>query len=208
MSNINNQILGEIQITTNTTKTTTDREQFSPELLKTHQKTEPQRFIPIRRRSNMLEKLSRIATVIIGLPLVLSGSFLLKPNAALAGGGFAQSCNSLILYKNSPGMLYGNCRRADGTWNNQARIQLNDYITNNNGTLGWQPNGNFLGSCDWDTDAQAGSGSFPTGLNQQFPNFIGFHTSCKDNGGAKNITPDINLNDRIINDNGDLKYGG
>ena len=208
MSNINNQILEEIQMTTNTTKTTTDCEQFSPEFLKTHQKTKPQRFIAIQRRSNMLEKLSRIATVIIGLPLVLSGSFLLKPNAALAGGGFAQSCDSLILYKNSPGMLYAHCRRTDGTWNEQARIQLNDHIKNDNGTLEWQPNGNFLGSCDWDTNPQADSGFFPTGLNQQPPNFIGLHAPCKNNGEAKNISPDINLNDHIINDNGDLKYGG
>ena len=206
MSNINNQILEEIQMTTNITKTTTDCEQFFPEFLKMHQKTKPQRFIPIRKRSNMLEKLSRIATVIIGLPLVLSGSFLLKPNAALAGGGFAQSCDSLALYRNSPGMLYAHCRRTDGTWNEQARIQLNDHITNNNGTLGWQPNGNFLDSCYWDTDVVFGF--YPTGLNQQPPSFIGFHAPCKNNGGANNITPDINLNDHIINDNGDLKYGG
>lgn len=190
---------------------TTETKQFHTELLKvsglTH-KTEPQRSIHTQRNLIMSRNFRKILKLVFGLTLVGLGSFGLKPNAALAGGGFANSCDSLRLYKNSPGWLYGHCRRANGTWNEQARIDLRNLLTNNNGTLGWQPNGGFLGSCNWDTDAKATSGLFPTGLNQQFPVFIGFHAPCKNIAGATNITPDINLNDRILNQNGDLQYGG
>ena len=185
---------------------TTEIEQFPTEFLKdsgAHQ-TQP---IYTQKDLNM-PRFGKILKATIAFSLLLPATFFLKPKAAVAGGGFANSCTDIILYNNSPGWLYANCRRADGTFNAQARINLNDWITNNNGNLGWQPNGNFIGSCNWETDARSGSGLFPTGLNKQSSGFIGFHAPCRNNAGSTNITTDINLNDRIVNENGNLKYGG
>lgn len=187
-------------MTTNTTKTTTEREQFSPELLKTHQKTESQGFFPIRRRSNILEKLSRIATVFIGLPLVLSGALLLKPNAALAGGGFAQSCTDLKMYHNAHGWLFAHCPRSDGRINYSARINLNNHIANHNGELVWQQNGNYVASC--------GRVHVNPSENEEKLDGTVLYTHCRIGGGYQDHATGIDLNRRILNQDGNLVYGG
>lgn len=70
--------------------------------------------------------------------------FVFKPSAALAGGGFTASCNSISLFDNA-NQLQANCGNNTGQIV-RATVYLNGSITNNDGHLAWQRNGGFAGS--------------------------------------------------------------
>lgn len=139
--------------------------------------------------------------IISVLAVVFLAMFFVQPNVALAGN-FSQTCDSAILYKDHPGVVYAHCQRWDGSWNEQAGIQLNDWITNSNGWMSWHPGGNFLSTCEWNTDDWN-----VTSLNPNNRDAISLRTFCQDSQGGRRYS-DLNLNEHIDNENGNLKYSG
>ena len=187
-----------------TDKSTIALDQFHTELLKGsgvgHQNTDLQRSIHTQMYLNMSRSFKNILKATIIASLLLSGTSFLKPKAALADGGFAQSCTDIRMYykhASDRGMVFAHCPRRDGRINYMARINLNDHIANNNGELVWQPNGNYRGTCGWSTALEKAEKLDGTVL----------YTKCKSKDGKIHATG-IDLNRRIINDNGDLKYVG
>ncbi|MBV8883260.1 MAG: CVNH domain-containing protein [Chroococcidiopsidaceae cyanobacterium CP_BM_RX_35] len=85
----------------------------------------------------------------IAFSLVLPACFLLKPQAAFAGGGFTASCQNITLFTNvdrsGSADLNANCRTSAGKLSGTA-VNLNTSIVNVDGRLAWLKNGGFGGS--------------------------------------------------------------
>ena len=120
------------------------------------------------------------------------GSFaLLLTSAALAAGDFTQTCRDIDLRRGS--VLEAVCRSVSGR-PSRDRINLNDYIANIDGDLRWQRNGNFSASSrNCDLDRYRGN----TILRCDTQRRNGTWTSSS-----------VNLDDRIANINGTLRYQG
>jgi hypothetical protein len=123
---------------------------------------------------------------------------LLAASAAKASplGNFSATCKNLRLNAadfSKTAMLTADCIRRDKTTHAGAQINLNDVLTINQGRLQWarRPGGgDFQESCRNDFLLQRGSfGAFCRGQPGEGQKFI-------------------DLNENIINDNGDLKYIG
>jgi len=107
-------------------------------------------------------------------------------------GNFSLSCSNLTLANSS--VLRANCRRADGSTNSGASINLNDYITNSNGNLAYVgAAGDFSASC--------------SNINLD-PRTAVLRANCRRANGSTNSGASINLNDDITNNNGNLRYVG
>jgi hypothetical protein len=125
--------------------------------------------------------------------LGFSANLLAAPVArAESPGNFSGSCKNLGLNATNfskTAMLTADCRRQDGTYL-KAEVNLNDLITNNHGSLQWgRPGGaDFQQSCSGD----ALSGSKLT-------------SSCVASPEVNKSTQ-IDLNEKITNDNGKLTY--
>jgi hypothetical protein len=65
----------------------------------------------------------------------------LESNIALAKGDFTKSCLSINLDNDT--LLEGLCKRNNGRYS-QSGINLNNYIVNVNGKLGWRRGGNYI----------------------------------------------------------------
>jgi hypothetical protein len=123
----------------------------------------------------------------------ISANLLAAPVArAEPPGNFSGSCKDLGLNATNfskTAMLTADCRRQDGTYL-KAEVNLNDLITNNHGSLQWgRPGGaDFQQSCSGD----ALSGNILT-------------SSCVESAEVKKSTQ-IDLNEKITNDNGKLTY--
>ncbi|KAL5114123.1 hypothetical protein ACEQ8H_008007 [Pleosporales sp. CAS-2024a] len=89
-------------------------------------------------------------------------------------------------------LLRARLRRADGEWND-AEIDLNNHIGNDNGTFVWDGQ-NFSGSAENVHFSIEGDGQVPV-LRATLFNADG-------NGEPR----DLNLSERISNNNGDFNY--
>jgi len=110
--------------------------------------------------------------------------------AGLDGGGnFSHSCTSIHL---EPGSiwLHASCANAAGS-QVDTRIDLNNHLGNNNGTLTW-----------WSAAAFA-TCSF--GSVFAFHGDVGIDAQCRDVGGASRYSA-VNLDQCIANRNGTLVY--
>src|SRR5215469_13965648 len=107
-------------------------------------------------------------------------------------GNFSGSCKNLALNATNfskSATLTADCRKQDGTYL-KAEVNLNDLITNNHGSLQWgRPGGaDFQQSCSG--DALSGSK---------------LSSSCVESGEVRKSTQ-IDLNEKITNENGKLTY--
>jgi hypothetical protein len=123
----------------------------------------------------------------------ISANLLAAPVArAESPGNFSATCKGLGLSATNfskTAMLTADCRRQDGTYL-KTEVNLNDLITNNHGALQWgHPGGaDFQQSC---------SGDVLSGSK--------FTSSCIESAEVKKSTQ-IDLNEKITNNNGKLKY--
>ncbi len=125
-----------------------------------------------------------------------AGLLMMSTGKALATGQFSLTCYNIQLYApnySKTAKLTADCRRRDGSIHYRTSINLNDYITNNNGRLQWQPRGDFQESCyDSDVETEGSTGLYIRTFcldRQQYP-----HEAY------------INLDEHIANINGDLIY--
>jgi hypothetical protein len=102
-------------------------------------------------------------------------------------GNFAASCYGIGLQGNN--VLSANCYDIAGQ-SAPTTLDLDTCITNNNGTVAWQANGNYAGSCD-------GCSLGGTVLT----------CSCGQFTGQRDSTS-IDVNDHVSNCNGVLTCGG
>src|SRR5262249_41117303 len=107
-------------------------------------------------------------------------------------GDFSGSCKNIRLNATNfskTATLTADCRRRDGSYLN-SQMNLNDVITNNHGSLQWgHPGGaDFQQSCSG--DALSGSK---------------LASSCVESAEVRKSTQ-IDLNEKITNDNGKLTY--
>jgi hypothetical protein len=132
------------------------------------------------------------------ITMVGVGAGLAMPEAKAQAllGGFSLTCHNLRLNSvnfSKTAVLTADCNRRDKSIHTGAQINLNDYVTNNHGRLQWSPGaGDFQQSCGGDFLYQSGV-------------LTAFCRGGQQMGNPENPVP-INLNDRIANDNGDLKY--
>lgn len=84
--------------------------------------------------------------------------------------------------------LHATCRRVDGSWN-ETKIDLDRHIGNDNGVLVWGGE-NFLSSCQ----------------NVTIQNGHKLKCEARRINGTWNHT-EINLDDKLGNNNGDLTFG-
>src|SRR5215469_9757724 len=109
-------------------------------------------------------------------------------------GNFSGSCKNLALNATNfskSATLTADCRKQDGTYL-KAEVNLNDLITNNHGSLQWGHSGgaDFQQSCSGDALSGSKLSSF-----------------CVESAEVKKSTQ-IDLNEKITNDNGKLTYIG
>jgi hypothetical protein len=120
------------------------------------------------------------------------GSFvLLLTGSALAQGDFTQTCRRIDLRRGS--FLDAVCQSVSGR-PSRTGIDLNEYITNDNGNLRWQRNGNFILSS----------------RNCEVSRFRG-DTILRCDTQRRNgswASSSLNLDERIANINGTLRYQG
>src|SRR6516162_1438148 len=110
-------------------------------------------------------------------------------------GNFSGSCKNLHLNATNfskTATLTADCKRQDGTYLN-SQVNLNDVITNNHGSLQW---GGGPGHADYQ---QSCSGDALSGSK--------LSSSCVESAEVKKSTQ-IDLNEKITNDNGKLTYIG
>jgi len=113
---------------------------------------------------------------------------LLWLNSAWAAGGFTASCWDIDI--NGTG-LEAECRTNNGG-SALTGINLNNRIGNRNGKLVWESNGGYGGSStNCEIDQESGR-SF-------------LHCDTMRNDGSW-TSPSLNLDDRIANRNGNLRY--
>ena len=133
--------------------------------------------------------------------IVLCG--LLKPTDGQAPtpGNFSSSCGSIHLNSadfSRTAVLTADCRRRDGSIHSGASINLNDYITDDNGNLRYVgTGGDFSLSCGNIHLDSAG-----------FSQTAVLTANCRRRDGGIHSGASINLNDHITNDNGNLRYVG
>jgi hypothetical protein len=78
------------------------------------------------------------------LALAMTGATIatfLQSNIVLAAGYFTKSCSNITL--NQGRILEADCKRRNGS-TARTGINLNNYITNINGTLVWTGRGNYI----------------------------------------------------------------
>lgn len=120
---------------------------------------------------------------------------LLLPNLAIAKepdlirsanwGNFSQSCSN-ITFSNKTSFLKADCLPSAFTV-----ISLNKHIANNSGTLTWATNGNFTQSCK---------------LCHVRRHLGVVWLSCTCLSGDKEVKAQINLDERLTNVNGALRF--
>jgi hypothetical protein len=135
--------------------------------------------------------MSRFAVISFGV-LTLAGTLA---SDALADGDYSRSCRTTSLLVGT--VVEAKCKRRDGSTNDGASINLNDYIANDNGKLVWRRGGNFKGSC----------GNIRLGGGIPFTGDPVLAATCltRDRHLAR---PSINLDDNIANIDGELVYVG
>ena len=143
----------------------------------------------------MLKALGLMTVVGISVSLLAASAAKAHPP-----GNFTLTCKNLRINAtdfSKTAMLTADCKRNDQSTHFMASMNLNDFITNNHGRLQWRRRpggGDFQESCVSDYLLLRGTfldtclvGSLP-------PRFA--------------LPSDLDLNENIINDNGDLKYIG
>jgi len=97
----------------------------------------------------MLINLKKTFKIISILPFVLLATFFINPDVALANGGFTKECKNIkafvFIRQGGYSPLNADCNNAAGQLA-LTYIDLNRLITNNDGKLVWQENGNFAAS--------------------------------------------------------------
>lgn len=138
----------------------------------------------------MLRALKNTCKIISVLSLVPLATFLVKPDVALAGN-FSETCDDIQAYEDEDNryMLEATCDDKQGR-DSQALIPISEFIANYGGNLSWaNPTGNFHKSClkiEVDED--------------------GLLSADCGNGRGGWIGTELNLNERITNNNGDFDY--
>lgn len=122
------------------------------------------------------------------------------PARAHPPGNFTLTCKNLRLNATNfskTAMLTADCKRKDQSTHFMASMNLNDVITNNHGRLQWRRRpgrGDFQQSCVNDSLLLRGTFLAKCLVGSVPPRFA--------------LPSDLDLNENIINDNGDLKYIG
>lgn len=155
----------------------------------TPRNTKTQRFIRMQRCFTMFRSLKNTCKIISVLSLVPLTTFFVKPDVALAGD-FAISCDEIGGFEEDGRyILAADCEDTDGLIN-LAEISISDFVANYGGNLSWaNPPGNFNQSCqniDVDEDGILSA-------------------DCGD-GRGNVIGTELNLNERISNQDGVLDY--
>jgi hypothetical protein len=132
--------------------------------------------------------------------VAVSANLVLPMGKALARGNFSLSCVSLNVKSadfSSTALLTAHCTRKDKSVNNKASINLNDLIADDqDGNMQWASHGHFQQSC-----LHSGIESIPFG--EPRPHHLA--AFCLRANGSE-VNTDIDLNDHIANDNGNLKF--
>ncbi|WP_375470271.1 CVNH domain-containing protein [uncultured Nostoc sp.] len=131
--------------------------------------------------------LKRAICALVVFSPVLVTSF--QSDIALGTGEFTKSCTNITLTQGR--ILEADCKTRNGR-TAQTGINLNNYIVNQDGRLGWSRNGNYSASSrNCDVDFQGGR------------TFLMCDTRKRDNSftGAS-----LNLDKHIANINGTLTY--
>ncbi len=175
------------------TNTTTALKQVHTELLKdsvaTPQTTKPQCFIHIQRSPTILRNLKNTWKIIIVLSLVPLTTFFGKPDVALAGS-FSETCEDINGFERE-GRYYleAICEEEDDDAA-PTELAISEYIANYGGNLSWAtPPGIFHRSCGNIHVDEDGILSADCG-----------------NGRGGWIGTELNLNERISNQDGVLDY--
>jgi hypothetical protein len=143
----------------------------------------------------MLKALGLMTMVEISVNLLAA-----PPVTAHPPGNFTLTCKNLRLSATNfskTAMLTGDCKRKDQSTHITASMNLNDFITNNHGRLQWRRRpggGDFQESCVNDSLLLRGTFLATCLVGSLPPRFA--------------LPSDLDLNENIINDNGDLKYIG
>jgi CVNH domain len=122
------------------------------------------------------------------------------PAKAHPPGNFTLTCKNLRLNATNfskTAMLTADCKRKDRSTHFMALMNLNDFITNNHGRLQWRRRlggGDFQESCVNDSLLLRGTFLATCLVGSVPPRFA--------------LPSDVDLNQNIINDDGDLKYIG
>jgi hypothetical protein len=111
--------------------------------------------------------------------------FIVMAGQVFADAGFSKSCKSIRI---KGGHLLAECRRIDGSWNEDAKIKIDNHIGNNNGNLEWDGS-SFSQSCQ----------------NIIIKDGHILKAECRRIDGSWNRT-EINLDERIGNNNGELLH--
>lgn len=123
---------------------------------------------------------------------VLMGSIVIAGQTF--AGDFSSSCKNIHL---SGSTLKASCQKAvGGVWAGESSINLNDHIGNRNGALIWDKK-NFDDHCENKSLAGPDKPSYPPKL------FL--KARCR-NDNKVYVSAEINLNERISNIDGKLKY--
>lgn len=116
-------------------------------------------------------------------------TFNLAVGGALANGNFSQTCSDIQV--DQSGELSASCFRKNQT-SNQTKVNLNGWIANLDGSLGWDLDaygfGNFVGSCEKLSLSTDGTTLYAACRNRE-------HTPMQ---------AQINLDEQIFNNNGRL----
>ncbi|MGI2908337.1 CVNH domain-containing protein [Tolypothrix sp. VBCCA 56010] len=139
----------------------------------------------------MFRDLKNVLKMVSVLSLMFLTTFLIKPDAAVAGA-FIKTCSNIrVDFNNDRAILLAEC------YNNKGQIRrsnllISNYVANYTGALSWAtPPGNFQKSC-----RSAGI----VDRNQ------GWLTAKCGNGKGGWVTSEINLDERVSNQNGVLDY--
>jgi hypothetical protein len=138
----------------------------------------------------MLRSLKNTCKIISVLSLVPLTTFFVKPDVALAGD-FAETCDKIGGFEEDGRyILAADCEDKNGDVIRDSKIPISEFIANYEGNLSWaDPIGDFHKSCrniDVDED--------------------GILSADCENGRGNVIGTELNLNERITNNNGDLDY--
>jgi hypothetical protein len=137
--------------------------------------------------SKQLKFLKYQITNITVLLFILLPTVFIKSEVALAGG-YLKTCPDTYLAQTS---IIATCITKSGG-RIQTRLYLPYFIANYNGNLVWSAYGNFQQSCERIRLAEPGV----------------LRATCKNIRGGWNTNAVINLNERITNDNAQLKVDG
>ena len=122
--------------------------------------------------------------------VILSGSFFIPNDAAIAGG-FKDTCNDIgIASLGNDILLIAECAKKDGS-EVIVRINLSDLIVNDRGNLAWRRGGRFNDSC-------SSINAFVLGKS------VNLTARCGNGSGGNNFRALINLNSKISNQDGVL----